>query len=123
MHSVGIDIVQTDRIARLYQKYGDRFSFRLLGSSERLMFHRRSDKVAFLAGRFAGKEALIKALAPHLDRRPAHADLQIVQSPAGQPVVAWPEGLAGSLSHVDCAVSISHERQNAIAIAIISERR
>lgn len=123
MQSVGIDIVEIDRIARLYEKYGKRFSNRLLGERERHLFEERCGSVAFLAGRFAVKEALIKALGEHLSQRPSLASLQVEPGERGRPRVVWPDYLGDIMRGLDCAVSISHERQSAVAIAIISEKR
>src|SRR4030095_2135609 len=64
---VGIDIIEVDRIAASYQRFGERFARRILGAREfeRFQIRRaRSDQrgLAFLSTRFAGKEAVAKAL-------------------------------------------------------------
>ena len=64
---IGIDIVEIDRIAASYARFGERFPHRILGAREleRFQIRRaRSDKrgLAFLSTRFAAKEAVAKAL-------------------------------------------------------------
>ncbi|XDD42083.1 holo-ACP synthase [Leptospira sp. WS60.C2] len=62
MLSVGNDIVENERIRELLQKHGDRFLKRVFTEDEVEYCHKHKDPVPFLAGRFACKEAVIKAL-------------------------------------------------------------
>jgi holo-[acyl-carrier protein] synthase len=119
--SIGIDIVDLARIERLLEKYGERLSVRLLGPEELQQFDRRSDKTAFLAGRFACKEALIKALWAHLSRRPAYRTIQILNDESGRPQVNYSPELRDVLGHVRTQVSISHDHTSAVAMALLSE--
>ena len=120
--SIGIDIVDLVRIQRLLEKYGDRFVSRMLGAKERAQYDRRADKVAFLAGRFACKEALIKALGAYMSDRPAYRTIQIVNDGSGRPQAQFSPQVQDILRHVSTQVSISHDRTSAVAMAIISEK-
>ncbi len=62
MLSVGNDIVENERIRELLEKHGDRFLKRVFTEEEVAYCHSHKDPVPFLAGRFACKEAVIKAL-------------------------------------------------------------
>ena len=60
--AVGIDITEVARIRRLLERYGDRFIAHVLGDDERKLLAQRTDRAQFVAGRFAAKEAAVKAL-------------------------------------------------------------
>ena len=59
---LGIDIVEHRRIARIYERYGDKFARRILDEKEMADYRDASSKVRLLAKRFAAKEAASKAL-------------------------------------------------------------
>ena len=59
---VGTDIVELARIQESYNRFGERFVERLLMPEERDLFLRSKWPVRFLAMRFAGKEATVKAM-------------------------------------------------------------
>ncbi len=118
--SVGIDLVETDRIRKILKKHGARFANRILGQRELVTYAQRGDKVNFLAGRFAAKEAVIKCLGRFLTNRPAYSSLEIINDKTGNPCLDF-NGLAEEkLSHKKCLISISHEKHYATAVAIIT---
>lgn len=116
--SVGIDIVEKGRIERALERFGERFSNRILGIDERVAYTNRKDRARYLAGRFAAKEATIKALGKYLDRRPPFADIQIINDPGGQPRICFPDKLSAQLKAIEFLVSISHDGNYATAITI-----
>ena len=59
---VGTDIVAVARLAKLYERHGERALGKLLAPLERADFEKAKDPARFLAKRFAAKEALGKAL-------------------------------------------------------------
>lgn len=120
-HSVGIDIVDVVRIRRAVGRFGDRFVGRILGPAEQERLRERHDHAAFIAGRFAAKEAIIKALGRYITVRPPYAHLQIVNDPTGRPQLLLPDALADQLKRLDIQVSISHERNHAVATALCWE--
>ncbi len=121
IHAVGLDIVETARMERDIAQYGERFVQRILGEHERSLYDHRVDKPVFLAGRFACKEAVIKALGFRLKDRPPYSDLQVINDPSGQPVLQMPAELNAQLGPVRFLLSISHEQHYAVAVAIITE--
>ncbi len=58
----GIDIVAIARIERMFERYGERFLRRLLTPAEQAAALRLANPIPRLAGRFAAKEAVMKAL-------------------------------------------------------------
>lgn len=118
--SIGIDLVETDRIRKILKKYGARFVNRLLGQRELVTYSQRGDKVNFLAGRFAAKEAVIKSLGRFLTVRPAYSSLEIVNDKTGNPCLDFGSLTGEKLRHKKCLISISHEKHYATAVAIIT---
>jgi len=119
--SIGLDIVENARIKRLFTEHPERFVERILGPDERKIFTDRRDQVPFLAGRFAAKEALIKALGAYLTYRPPYSSLQILNDKLGRPFVQLGEALSTELSHIRILISLSHERNYAVGMAVITE--
>ncbi len=61
IYSIGHDIVENKRIGALLEKYGLRFINKVLSISEKEVLEKKTDKVKFVAKRFAAKEAFAKA--------------------------------------------------------------
>ena len=59
---IGLDMVETARLDRALSMYGTRFEERVYTPAERAACRGRADRVQALAGRFAAKEACLKAL-------------------------------------------------------------
>lgn len=121
--SIGIDIAETARFEKLIDRYGDRFIKRILGPEELVVFAGRRDAAAFLAGRFAAKEAVVKALGEYLTDRPPLNSLQILNDQAGRPSVTIPDEIRSKLGGARILVSLSHETNYAVGMAIISEKK
>lgn len=120
----GIDIVALDRIARLHERYGARFADTLLTEAEREAVARLAHPVPRLAGRFAAKEAVMKALGTGWAEGVHFSQIEILNDAAGTPRItlrgaaqAHAEALGGRRWHL----SISHERDLAIAQAILED--
>lgn len=111
MKQLGVDIVEVARIRSLGERYGDRFLGRVYSTDE-LSVCDRSDRWQYLAGRWAAKEAILKLLpAGHLPRL---REIEIVPGPEGSPVPV----IRGT-PWFNCALSISHERAYAVAVAMV----
>jgi holo-[acyl-carrier protein] synthase len=119
--SIGIDIVEVARIQKLVERYGNRFLGRVYGPDERTAMLSRHDRFAFLAGRFAAKEAAIKALGKFLSVRPPYHEIEIVNDKTGQPWLQLTDTVTATLNRHEFHVSISHERSHAVALVTIRE--
>src|SRR5512138_365511 len=108
--SIGIDIVDVSRIRQLVERHGERFLRRVYGSRELLSLQARHDRFQFLAGRFAAKEAAIKALGKYLITRPPYQEIEITNDNAGQPQLQFSASVSAHLKHLEFQVSIAHER-------------
>ena len=121
IHAIGLDIAEVARLGRDLERFGNRFVARILGPREREIYERRLDKAVFLAGRFAAKEAVIKALGYRLTDRPAFSSLEIINDEMGQPILHLPDDVKAALGAARCLISITHERTHAAAVAVITE--
>lgn len=81
--AVGIDIIEVDRVRKVYEHHGERFLKRVFTEME---VHQCRSKPTRLAGRFAAKEAISKALGTGL-HGVAWREMEIVQLRSGRPTV------------------------------------
>lgn len=113
---LGIDIIKVDRIRAALARFGERFPKRILTDAERAYVRDRPEN---LAGRWAAKEAVSKVLGLGV-RGVGWREIEIVRLPTGQPTVQLHDRAlrrADQLGMSRVAVSISHEREYAVAIA------
>ncbi len=99
----GIDIVELERIKEVLIRQ-PRFVDRILTDSEKRSYLRLSNKrqVEFLAGRFAAKEAFVKAVGTGISHAYSWQDIEIRKEPSGKPflvVDGYEERMHLSISH------------------------
>lgn len=120
---IGIDMVAVSRVARALGRWGDRFRSRLLSATEREELEGRAlvgaREAEFLAGRWAAKEAVAKALGTGLSRL-GWANIEVLGAGAGPRCWFGGEaaGLARHLGVRSVLVSITHEAGFAAACAV-----
>jgi holo-[acyl-carrier protein] synthase len=113
---LGIDIIKVERIAAALERFGPRFSRRVLTDAEQRYVR---DRPETMAGRWAAKEAVSKVLGLGV-RGIGWREIEIERLPTGQPSVRLhgrAEQRARQLGMDRVAVSISHESEYAVAIA------
>ena len=113
---LGIDIIRVERIRRSLERFGSRFSRRVLTPAEQRYVR---DRPETMAGRWAAKEAVSKVLGLGV-RGIGWRDIEIERLPTGQPAVRLhgrAERRARQLGMERIALSISHEADYAVAIA------
>ncbi len=113
---LGIDIIKVQRIRDTMQRFGERFSRRVLTPSEQRYVR---DRPETFAGRWAAKEAVSKVLGLGV-RGIGWRDIEVERLPTGQPAVRL-HGRAAEravqLGMGRIALSITHESEYAVAIA------
>jgi holo-[acyl-carrier protein] synthase len=117
---IGADLIEVNRVARAYERFGERFLERLYAPAERDYCMARADFVRALAGRFAAKEAVVKALSPAAPTGLAYRDVA-VRADGGRPTVELTgaaAALAAEKGVQDVMVTISHEKDYAVAFAV-----
>lgn len=108
---IGIDIVDVSRMEAAAAKHGERFLRRVFTEGEISYARGKRRWCESLAGRFAAKEAFMKACGRRLPWR----DIEVVSAPSGVPSIRF-KGKCFS------DVSISHERAYAVAVVIMQEK-
>ncbi len=124
---LGSDIIDARRIARVIDKYGDRFLDRIYTPAERAKADGRKNRVETYAKRYAAKEACAKALGTGFRRGVFWRDLGVTNLPGGKPTMTLTGGALARLKAITPAgceaiidVSLTDEGPTAQAIVIIS---
>jgi holo-[acyl-carrier protein] synthase len=114
---IGLDATELPRVAQLLRRYGDRFLRRVFTEGEITYCTRRRDPVPHLAGRFAVKEAAMKALGTGRSRGVLWKDIEVVRV-GGPPQLRLHGGAArraDSLLVRRSLVTITHSETLALA--------
>ncbi len=121
MHHIGIDIIEIGRIQEAAGRWGDRFLHRVYTESELKLCRKKPSR---LAGRFAGKEAVMKALGTGV-RGISWREIEILAEPSGKPLVRLygkAKARADSLGLDEMAISLSDSKEYAIAFVVTETR-
>lgn len=89
IYGVGTDIVELSRIEETWERFGEHFARRILMDEEMLLFKRSKRPVRFLAMRFAGKEAAVKAMGTGFAHGIWMRDVGITNNEWGRPLIIW----------------------------------
>ncbi|MFC1984035.1 holo-ACP synthase [Chloroflexota bacterium] len=114
MQYIGIDIIEIDRVRRVIARWGENFLRRVYTEPELKLYHK---KLSSLAARFAGKEAVIKALGTQSNGI-SWKEIEILSDPDDKPLVQLygkAKNQAGSLGLNNLAISLSHSKEYAVA--------
>ena len=119
--SVGTDLIEIERIRRALMRYA-RFRERCFTEAERAYCDSRPNPAQSYAGRFAGKEAIGKALGFGVARAFAWQEIEIAGRP--KPAVTLSGRLAEravALGVGSVDLSMTHSRELAQAVAVASD--
>jgi len=117
MHHIGIDIIEIARIERAVEDWGERFLHRVYTEPELKLCRKKPSP---LAVRFAGKEAVMKALGTGT-KGVSWREIEVLAEPSGKPVIhlyGKAQSKAESLGLDKLAISLSHSREYAIAFVV-----
>ena len=115
--TTGVDIIEIERIRQAFERWGDRFLRRIYTEGEASYCRGRAPN---LAGRFAAKEAAMKALGTGL-RGVGWKDIEVVRNQAGAPSVRLhgrAKTRAETLGVRELSLSLSHSRNYAVAFVV-----
>ncbi|SHK51791.1 holo-ACP synthase [Thermocrinis minervae] len=116
--SLGIDIVKNDRIRKAVEKYGERFLKRIYTQEELAYCSQSQNFYECLSARWACKEAVIKAVYQKTGLLLRFSEIEVLGN-RGKPATV--RLLREELKSLKLLVSISHEREYSVAVAIIWE--
>ena len=118
--SIGTDIIECVRIAQMIEKHGEVFLQRVFTQREILYCSSRRAATQHYAGRWAAKEAALKALGTGWARGIQWTDVEVQNQVGGKPILVLTNRaseIAESLGIQEILISISHCRSYAIAYA------
>jgi holo-[acyl-carrier protein] synthase len=120
---VGTDIVMVARIERMIERHGLRAAGRILAQQEMDHYRSASRPAAFLAKRFAAKEALAKALGLGLRTPATLRNIAVAHDELGRPIFECAPPLASWLAERDLTahLSISDEIGTALAFVVVEQ--
>jgi holo-[acyl-carrier-protein] synthase len=112
----GVDITEVRRLRQAIEKWGEEFLNKVFTPQELKNASQRSSFYQHLAGRFAAKEAIFKALG---NKSLTWQDVEILNDREGRPICRI---LNGKSEKTKVCVSISHVKTYAVASAVITEK-
>lgn len=122
MKSVGLDAIEIERVKEAIERHGDRFLDRVFTPEERRLAAASGEAAhQFYAGRFAAKEAVLKALGTGYAQGLAFHHVEILRNPNGAPRLVMHDAArarATDLGITKIHISITHTRRDAHAVAV-----
>ena len=118
---IGTDITECLRIARMIERHGEQFIDRVYTPVETAYCQSRKQSTQHFTGRWAAKEAILKAIGTGWRRGISWQDMEIRNDPNGRPVVTVRGGVQEVVERLgisEIRVSISHCHTHATAVAI-----
>jgi len=122
IYGVGQDLVEIPRIERALARFGERFALRILCAPELARYRRHRQPAAFLAKRFAAKEAFTKALGTGIHAPANWHGVWVVNLKSGKPVLEFSAPLKKLLQERNIGkshLSLTDEKEIASATVIL----
>lgn len=119
MYDIGIDMIEINRVKEAIDK-NPRFLQKMFTEDEIKYFESTGFRYESIAGNFAAKEAISKAIGTGI-RKFNFKDIEVLRNELGKPIVKTYNNLANiciEYNVIDIKVSISHCKEYAIANAI-----
>jgi holo-[acyl-carrier protein] synthase len=118
----GIDIAEVDRIGQSIERFGRRFLERVFTPDEIRYCESKANKSERYAGRFAAKEAAMKAIGTGWKLGVTWQDVEVRRAPGGRPTIAFHNKAAEFFHKLGAArahLSITHTKDSAMAQVIL----
>ena len=122
IYGVGTDLIEIRRVERVLKRYGERFARRILCEPELKRFRSHRQPVAYLAKRFAAKEAFSKALGTGIHAPANWHGVWVVNLKSGKPQLEFSPALKKLLEQRDIRrahLSLTDEKDMAAATVIL----
>ena len=122
IYGVGTDLIEIKRVERVLARFGERFARRILCEPELKRFRAHKQPVAYLAKRFAAKEAFTKALGTGIHAPANWHGVWVVNLKSGKPQLQFSDELQKLLQQRQIRrshLSLTDEREIAAATVIL----
>ena len=118
---LGVDIVEVHRVEAAMRRHGEAFLKRIFTPAEIAYCERHQNKYERFAGRFAAKEAAMKALGTGWGHGVRWLDIEVVRLPGGKPTLqlrGQAEEFAKRLEVKNVSLTITHTADTALALVV-----
>ena len=122
IYGIGVDLVKIRRIEEAVKRWDRRFLDRIFTPIEQEYSYRQKQPFLHLAGRFAVKEAVLKALGTGLRSGIRWVEIEVVNQPSGKPEVRVSGKVKELFKHhqvKEIHVSISHDTDYSVGQAVL----
>jgi holo-[acyl-carrier protein] synthase len=122
IYGVGTDLIEIRRVERVLERFGERFARRILCEPELKRFRAHRQPVAYLAKRFAAKEAFTKALGTGIHAPANWHGVWVINLKSGKPQLQFSDALQELLKQKQIRsshLSLTDEREIAAATVIL----
>jgi holo-[acyl-carrier protein] synthase len=122
IYGVGTDLIEIKRVERVLERFGERFARRILCEPELKRFRAHRQPVAYLAKRFAAKEAFAKALGTGIHAPANWHGVWVTNLKSGKPQLQFSDDLQELLRQKQIRsshLSLTDEREIAAATVIL----
>ena len=122
IYGVGSDLIEIPRVERVLARFGERFARRILCEPELRRFHAHAKPAAYLAKRFAAKEAFTKALGTGIHAPANWHGVWVVNLKSGKPQLEFSAAVSALMQQRGirrCHLTLTDERSMAGATVIL----
>lgn len=119
---VGVDLVEIDRIKKVFEKHKERFKRRIFTPHEIEECEKRKKYEECYAARFAVKEAFSKAIGTGMRKGVRFMDIEVINLPNGKPVLKLYGRAAEIVGDAFVDVSLTHTEHLAVAVVVLERR-
>jgi holo-[acyl-carrier protein] synthase len=119
---IGVDVLETRRIARTLERFGSRFIEHVLLPEEQVQLRDARRRERFVAMRFAAKEAIVKAMGTGFAHGVWIRDVGVVQNAWGKPQVVFSargDAMRRRLGVGEGHVTLTDESGLVVAVAVL----
>jgi holo-[acyl-carrier protein] synthase len=124
IYGIGTDLVEVDRIEKIIQRWGERFTEKVYSRNEIAYCTRKAYPAIHYAARFAAKESLLKSLGIGLGMGVSLKDIEVINDAKGNPQLKMNERIREVLdTHgiTSVHISMTHTREHAHAVVILEQ--
>tara|TARA_B100000242_G_C42886158_1_gene411201 strand:+ start:383 stop:787 length:405 start_codon:yes stop_codon:yes gene_type:complete len=127
IYGIGTDLINSNRIEKLLNKFGNKFLFKIFSINEINNSKSSYNKSLYFSKRFAGKEAVWKAISPNKENTLHLNEIEILSNATGKPYVNLIGMTRDKVSNLEKSlnckfnfnISITDEKPYALAFVII----
>lgn len=116
MKSIGVDIIEIDRVEKIISEFGDKFLKKVFSEAEISYCNSKAKPSQHFAARFAAKEAVSKALGTGFGKDLMLKDVEVRNDLNGKPIVFYK-----GIKNDKVLISISHCDHYVVAFAVLKE--